>query len=130
MRIVSVQVFSVARVLAIAYAVFGLIIFFLFAVRGTEQLTLPVGILAPLVWLNLNIHFERSTNVLYNIFLPFAAAATYGLTGWLTGAAAALCFNVAAKHTGGIDAKYVTTVGKTESKPVVEENHPITAIGE
>jgi hypothetical protein len=34
----------------------------------------------------------------------------YPLTGWITGAVFALCFNFIAKATGGIDAKYVSTV--------------------
>jgi len=39
-----------------------------------------------------------------------AAVLSYALTGWITGAVAALCFNAVAKRTGGIDAKYVSTV--------------------
>jgi hypothetical protein len=125
MRIVSVRVASVARVVGIAYAGFGIVAFYLFAVHGAEQLTLPVGIVAPLVYLNLNLHLARSTSVFYNIFLALSSVISYGLTGLLTGAVSALCFNFVAKHTGGIDAKYVTTVHKADSSnPLTETNHP------
>ena len=109
MRIISVRVEPVARVLAIVYAVFGLSAFLLYAVApNVRYLTLPFGVLAPLFRLNLNVNLARSTGVLYNIFLCVAAVLSYALTGWITGAFAAVCFNVAAKQTGGIDAKYVS----------------------
>ena len=76
--------------------------------RQSEFLTLPFGILAPLFHLNLNFNLARSGGVLYNIFLCVATVFSYALTGWITGAVAAACFNVIAKQTGGIDAKYVS----------------------
>ena len=109
MRIISVRVEPVARVLAIVYAVFGLSAFLLYAVApGVRFLTLPFGVLAPLFHLNLNVNLARSSDVFYNIFLCVAAVLSYSLTGWITGAFAAVCFNVVAKLTGGIDAKYVS----------------------
>jgi hypothetical protein len=108
MRIISVRVEPVARVLAIAYAVFGLSAFLTYAVSSAETLTLPFGVLAPLFHLNLNVNLARSNGVLYNIFLCVAGILSYALTGWITGAVAAVCFNVVAKYTGGIDAKYVS----------------------
>ena len=47
MRIVSVRVAPVARVLAIAYAVFGLVAFLVYAFGSAEALALPFGVLAP-----------------------------------------------------------------------------------
>ena len=44
--------------------------------------------------------------MLYNIFLCGAGLLSYAVTGWITGAVAAGCFNVVAKYTDGIDAKY------------------------
>lgn len=94
--------------MAIAYAVFGLSAFVVYAVGSAEFLTLPFGILAPLFHLNLNFNMARSGGVLYNIFVCAAAVLSYALTGWITGVVAAVCFNVIAKQTGGIDAKYVS----------------------
>jgi hypothetical protein len=108
MRIISVRVAPVARVLAIAYAVFGLSAFVVYAVGSAEFLTLPFGVMAPLFHLNLNLNLARSGGVLYNIFLCMTAVLSYALTGWITGVVAAVCFNIIAKQTGGIDAKYVS----------------------
>ena len=101
--------------MAIAYAVFGLVAFLLFVAGGDQYLTLPFGVVAPLVHLNLNFNVERSTGLLYNIFLCVAATVSYSLTGWATGAVGALLFNVIAKHTGGIDAKYFSATNKVSA---------------
>ncbi|HEU4416876.1 MAG TPA: hypothetical protein VFT65_18950 [Candidatus Angelobacter sp.] len=107
MRIISIRLSPVARVLAIAYAVFGLGAFLVYAFGSAQYFTLPLGIIGPVFHLNLNINLARSGGVLYNIYLLAAAVLSYALTGWITGMAAAACFNVVAKQTGGIDAKYV-----------------------
>lgn len=107
MRIISIRVEPVARVLAIAYSFFGLVAFIVFAAGSAEALTLPFGVLAPLFQLNVNLNLPRSGGILYNIFSCAAAVLSYSVTGWITGAAAAICFNVIAKWRGGIDAKYV-----------------------
>jgi ABC-type phosphate/phosphonate transport system permease subunit len=73
-------------------------------------MTLPVGILAPLLTLNLNFNLPRTGSPLSNAFYCMAEILAYALTGWITGAVFALCFNFIAKATGGIDAKYVSTV--------------------
>ncbi|HKS76163.1 MAG TPA: hypothetical protein VJQ82_23325 [Terriglobales bacterium] len=114
MRIISVRVAPVVRVLAIAYAVFGVVAFLLYAVSSAEALTLPFGLVAPLFHLNVNLSLPRSSGVLYNAFLCIAAILSYSLTGAITGVGAAVCFNVIAKQTGGIDAKYVKVVDATE----------------
>ena len=108
MRIVAIRLGPFARVLAIAYAVFGLFAFVVYVLGSAQFLTLPFGILAPLFHLNVNFNLPRSSGVLYNIFLCVAAVLSYASTGWITGLIAAVCFNVIAKQTGGIDAKYVS----------------------
>jgi hypothetical protein len=107
MRIISVRVKSVARVLAIVYSVFGLGAFIFYLVSEAEYLTLPFGVLAPLFHLNLNFNLARSHDVVYNILLCVAAMLSYAATGGITGAVVAFCFNAIAKQTGGIDAKHV-----------------------
>jgi hypothetical protein len=62
----------------------------------------------PLFHLNLNFNLARSSGAFYNIFLCAAAVLSYAVTGWITGALTAVCFNVIAKQMGGIDAKYVS----------------------
>ena len=108
MRILSVRVAPVARVLAIAYAVFGLVAFAQYAVGSADSLTLPFGLLLPLFHLNLNFSLPRSSDLIWNVFFCLAAVLSYTLTGWITGAVSAMCFNLICKQTGGIEAKYVS----------------------
>jgi hypothetical protein len=110
MRIIGIRIEPFARVLAITYSIFGLVTYLFFAVKSADSLTLPFGILAPLVDFSVNLHLPRSSGVFYNIFLCIAAILSFALSGWITGAAGALCFNAIAKEIGGIDAKYVSTV--------------------
>jgi hypothetical protein len=58
-------------------------------------------------------------STLYNTFLGVAAVLSYALTGWITGIVAAVFFNVVAKQTGGIDAKYVSVT--SDEFPVKSE---------
>src|SRR5258707_351079 len=122
MRIISIRIEPFARVLAIAYAVFGLSAFVFFAISRADYMTLPFGILAPLFHLNVNVNLVRSSSMLYNIFLFLCVTAvlSYALTGWITGLVAASCFNAVAKLTGGIDAKYFSTI--------IKENPPNPAL--
>ena len=39
--------------------------------------------------------------------MAFAAVSSYALSGWITGIAAAFCFNFFAKKMGGVDAKHI-----------------------
>jgi hypothetical protein len=110
MRIISIRWRPVARILAIIYLVSGLGVFCVFEFSTAPNLTLPFGVLGPLFHLNLNVNLSRSSSVLFNAFAGVAEILAYALTGWITGAAIALCFNVVAKATGGIDAKYVSTI--------------------
>jgi hypothetical protein len=86
-----------------------------FAIKGSDSLTLPLGILAPLVNLDFTLNLPRSSGVFYNIFLCVAAISSYALSGWVTGAIGALCFNAVAKQTGGIDARYLCTVNQEDA---------------
>jgi hypothetical protein len=119
MRIIGIRVEPFARVLAITYAVFGFGAFLFFAVSKADSLALPFGVLAPLVYLTVNLHLPRSSGVFYNIFLCVAAVLSFALSGWITGVAGALCFSAIAKATGGIDAKYVSTVIEETQKPAL-----------
>jgi hypothetical protein len=112
MRIVSVKVEPVARILAIAYAFFGICAFITYAFGSSDYLTLPVGVLAPLFRLNLNLNLGRAGGLFYNIFLGVAALLSYALTGWITGGVLATFFNVIARRIGGIDAKFVSVANE------------------
>ncbi|HEX3321909.1 MAG TPA: hypothetical protein VHR84_14470 [Terriglobales bacterium] len=112
MRIVGIRVEPFARVLGITYTVFGLSAYAVFAIKGSDYLTLPFGVLAPLVSLDFTLTLARSSGVFYNIFLCIASVLSYAVSGWITGVVGALCFNAVAKQTGGIDAKYLCTVDK------------------
>ena len=112
MRIVGIRVEPFARVLAITYTIFGLTAFTVFLVGNSDSLTLPFGILAPLVSLDFTLKLPRSSGVLYHVFLCVAAVLSYAFSGWVTGVAGVLCFNTVAKQTGGIDAKYLSTINQ------------------
>ncbi len=121
MRIISIRVEPVARILAIIYTLFGLSAFLLFRFTSSDYLTLPIGVVAPLIHLNVNLTLPRSDNFIANLILCVSAIVSYGVTGWLTGAAAAMCFNVVAKRMGGIDAKYVSTTAQSEASTLASE---------
>ena len=100
MRIISVGLLPVARVFAITYAIFGLGGFVIYAFSSGQVFILPIGIVTGIFHLNLNLQLARSPYPLSNAFLCVAAILSYALTGWITGTAVALCFNVVAKKTG------------------------------
>jgi hypothetical protein len=104
MRIMSFRVTPVPRVLAILYGVYGFAYVPTLLLMGSKQMILPVGIVAPLVFLNLNLHFAMPTHFLTGILPAVAASLRYAVTGWLTGAAAVLAFNFVARQMGGIEA--------------------------
>jgi hypothetical protein len=62
MRIISFRVAPVARVLAIIYGVLGLTHVPALLLMGSKEMVLPLGIVAPLVFLNLNLHFAPPTH--------------------------------------------------------------------
>ena len=112
MRIVSVEPAPVAHVFALAYAPFGLLSFVVYAVSNIHGFVLPIGIFMGIFHLNFNLNLPRSSDLLGNAFYCFAAILAYAASGWITGAAFALCLNFAARKTGGIDAKFVSVSEK------------------
>lgn len=126
MRIISVRIAPVARLLAIAYAFLGLVSFLRFAFENARTITLPIGLVFPPFLLNFNLILTRRDDLIYNALLCGAAIGSFALTGWITGIAAALCFNFIAKQTGGIDAKYVSVIPDKSSVKAPEES-PIEA---
>ena len=104
MRIVSFRITPVARVLAIIYGLYGFAYVPILLLTGAKQIILPIGIVAPLVFLSLNLHFAMPTHFLTGIVSAIAASLCYAVTGWLTGAAAVLAFNFVARQMGGIEA--------------------------
>jgi len=114
MRIMSIRVAPVARILALLYAALGFCGFVFFAFTNADILTLPFGIVMPLFYLNANFKFGRSSDLVYNIFLGLASVSLYAVTGWITGAAVTICFNFVAKQLGGIDASYVSTANEDQ----------------
>ena len=115
MRIISIRMWPLARSLSIVYALLGFVGFGQFVYSDAQYLTLPLGVVAPLVYLNINLNLPRSTSVGYNLLCCFSEVIAYAISGWITGAAAALCFNFAAKRMGGIDAKYFSTTDDEKS---------------
>ena len=108
MKIVSLRIQPIAKVVAAIYALFGLSFWIAYCLGKAPYLTLPVGLVAPMVHFNFNFHFHRTTDVAYNVLLFLASLAGYALTGWLTAVALVICFNVAARLRGGIDADFIS----------------------
>ena len=104
MRIMSFRITPVARVLAIIYGVFGLTYVPTLLLMGAKEMILPLGIVAPLVFFNLNLHFALPTHFLTGILSAAAASLCYAVTGSVTGATAVLVFNFVARQLGGIEA--------------------------
>jgi len=107
-KITSVEVGPVARVFAILYLMIGFGYFFFISLKHTDSITFPLGILAPLVSLNINLSFPRSTGVLGATFQILCCLFTYALTGWITGAAFAAALNFIASRSGGISARFIS----------------------
>ena len=108
MRIVSVEPAPVAYIFAIAYAPFGFLSFVVYAFSNMHGFVLPIGIFMGIFHLSFNLNLPRSSDLLGNVLYCFAAILAYAASGWITGAAFALCLNFAARKTGGIDAKFVS----------------------
>ena len=108
MKIVSLRIQPIAKVVAAIYALFGVSFWIAYCFGKAPYLTLPVGLVAPMVHFNFNFHFHRTTDVAYNVLLFLASLAGYALTGWLTAVALVICFNVAARLRGGIDADFIS----------------------
>ena len=107
MKIIGLRLEPIARVSAIIYAAFGLLFWIAFSLSDVGAITLPVGVIAPLLHLNVNFNFPRSTSVLVNCLYLLGSLAAYAATGWLTAALAVTCFNLIAKLKGGVRASFV-----------------------
>ena len=121
MKIMALRIQPIARVVAAIYAIFGTTFWITYCFSKAEYLTLPVGIVAPMVNFSFNFHFHRTTDVVYNVLFFLGSVAGYALTGWLTAMALVICFNVAARWKGGIDADFIS---------FRENRHPETPLGE
>lgn len=109
MRIMSLKVRPVARILAILYGVLSPFAVILMMFSNAQYLRIPVRLIAPpLVYLNINFDIQHPTHFLTGILLVLFGAACSAATGWLTGAAAVVCFNFIARRTGGIEASVIT----------------------
>jgi hypothetical protein len=108
MRITSLRVTPVASVLAIIYAILAPFSVIQLKLSGANRYTLPLGVVAPLVHLNLNLTVPMPSSVLPGLLLCVAAICFYAVTGWLTGAVAVLSFNLVARLRGGIEASVLT----------------------
>lgn len=109
MRIMSVRVRPVARVFAILYLALSPVIVILMLLSKAQYLRIPLGIVAPpLLYLNVNFDLLNPTHFLSGVLLMLLAVVCYAGTGWLTGAAAVLCFNFIARRTGGVEASVLT----------------------
>lgn len=105
MRIISLRVTPVARVFAILYAALSPVSVILLLLSKADYLRIPLGIVAPpLFFLNINFNLQSPTHFVTGILLMLFAVVCYAVTGWLTGAAAVLCFNFIAHRTGGVEA--------------------------
>lgn len=124
LRILAIKVYPVARNTALIYGVLGLVQLFIFAFSGEKRLALPIGILSPLFWLGVNISLPTSGNVFASIVLAAMALVCYMITGWLTGAAAVVLFNIAARQSAGIEADFLYDYSLKQS--TTEDTQPPT----
>ena len=123
MKIIALRIQPIARVVAAIYAIFGATFWITYCFSKAQYLTLPVGIVAPMVnfSFSFNFHFHRTTDVVYNVLFFLGSVAGYALTGWLTAMVLIICFNVAARWKGGIDADFIS---------FRENRHPETALSQ
>ncbi|HTS37049.1 MAG TPA: hypothetical protein VMH04_15350 [Candidatus Solibacter sp.] len=108
MRIMSFRVMPVAKIIALIYGVLGILYVPELLLSGAKEITLPLGILAPLVFFSVNLHVPVPTHFFSGVMAALAACACYTVSGWLTGTVAVLSFNSVAKFVGGIEASVIT----------------------
>ena len=108
MKIVGVRIEPVAKILAIIYAIFGLLVPIQLAFQRAETVKLPLGFNVPIFYLNFNLTFPFPHSVFGAISMVFASVAVYAISGWVSGALLATMFNFVAKKIGGIDPTYFT----------------------
>ena len=110
MKILALRIQPIAKVVAAIYGLFGIVFWITFCFTKAPYLTLPVGLVAPMVHFHFNFNFNvhRANDVAYNVLLFLASVIGYALTGWLTAMALVICFNLAAWLKGGIDADFIS----------------------
>lgn len=113
MQIMSFRVGPPANIIAIIYGILGILTVPHALLVGASQITLPVGLIAPLVYLSFNLHVTTPTHFLSGMLYALAAGACFALSGWLTGAVAVLAFNLVASRIGGIEASVLIDETKT-----------------
>jgi len=107
MKIIGLKIQPIASVFAAIYAAFGAFFWLSYCIGRDEYIILPVGVIGPLLHLNINLSFHRSSAVLPNLLFFLGSLVTYALSGWLTAAIAVLCFNAIAKMKHDIDADFI-----------------------
>jgi hypothetical protein len=117
MRILAVRWASVALLVSVIYAIFGFAAFLVFVFTNAHSLTVPFGVVAPLVNLNINLNLPRPAGLALGCLYLAATMVCYALTGWITGAFASGCFNLVARLMGGIDARFVSTIDDAGHDP-------------
>ena len=119
MKIIALRIQPIARVMAAVYAIFGATSWITYCFGNAQYLTLPVGIVAPMVNFSFNFHFRRTTDAVYNVLFFLGSVAGYALTGWLTAMVMIIFFNLVARWKGGVDADFIS---------FSENRHPETAL--
>ena len=105
-RIIAVRVRPVCIVFSCIYAVVGLLAFIQYCyLDAMTQFTFPIGIIAPFVGFNFNLHIPREVTAAYAV----GAVLAYAVSGWISGMVGTYFFNLIAGVMGGIDARFVKT---------------------
>ena len=81
MRIISLRVSPVARAFAIVYGVLGFIYVPLLLLVGAKEMVLPVGLVGPPIFFNLNLHFALPTNFTSGVLSALFATLCYAASG-------------------------------------------------
>jgi len=110
MRIISIRVRPVCIAFSCLYAIVGLFSFIQYCfLEEMQQLTLPIGIIVPFVYLTFNLKFPKSMTASAPIVYMIATIFVYAVSGCITGLAGTYLFNFIARIMGGIDARFVKT---------------------
>ena len=108
MRILSLRIIPVARILAIVYGAMSPFLIIGMLLSKAQYIRIPLGVVAPLLYLNINFDLEHPTTFVGGALMIVFGAACYGITGWLTGTFAVLCFNFVAGRMGGVEATSIS----------------------
>ena len=112
MRIIAVRVRPVCIAFSFLYSLVGLLGFIQYCfLEQMQYFTLPFGIIAPFVNYTFNLKIPRSTTASAIVIYAISAMFAYAVSGCITGFIGAYLFNFITGKIGGIDAKFVKTVG-------------------